>query len=348
MTYKINVATFNLGCGYNDYSNMLSNSPAQNKLLEETEKDIENDATLYSRQIRDYGLPNDSYIKGRKDGLMYNIEKTVAERLAKKCDVICLQEVGNMSRTFIKTLERKGFKIYCVNPADEYFSTAVALRTDAFEKPVNFSIRSQSNIYNKKKPYGQEIAGVTAKIKNSNLSMAFSSLHSPGFQLFSKTQQKKYSNDDLQNIEWCVKYTREAIDNIKKIKSDFDVIAGDFNNNPHNDEQQFKMLQEAGYERLESDAPTNINSRDAGYRDRKIDFIFTPAKQIYSLLARIWLVLTSFFISRTEFTVSKAKVLQDFDFTIEGNCSDHKPVVTTIKISTQSKIAQIRDFFSDR
>ncbi len=337
MSYNIRFGTFNVGQGFSDYSTMLSNDDEQYKRFErrvknavaETEKD-HTEEQLKDPERRKV-IKEFAHFK-----IMHKIETSVAEKLSNQCDVIALQEVVRVSRTFIKTLEEKGFKIYHYEKGSK-FSNAVALRESLFEPQVtNVSIPSKSG---KDGPIlGQEIAAVIAKIKNLNLEMTFSSIHSWGFQLYHPDQtDRQYGKRDLDQIKYGETYIKEAFNNLKR--RSIKVIAGDMNNNPQNQPGQFDFIKSQGFEVLEPNDITNINGYDPNYQKRKIDFIFVAKP---SAVQRVCSAVASLFVSRASVKYSPATVLEGFDFTLDSNCSDHKPVVTTITIdSLPSTISRI-------
>jgi endonuclease/exonuclease/phosphatase family metal-dependent hydrolase len=120
---------------------------------------------------------------------------------------------------------------------------------------------------------------------------------------------------------------------MKSKTTDGVVIGGDMNNNPDNFKDGFTIFENAGYKILDPKVPTNANHIDqkCGYPLRTIDFIFSSTKP---LLASIW----SLFFGAFTVTASEAKVLEGFDFTIDSNCSDHLPVVSTITITKEESM----------
>lgn len=338
MSSIIRFGTFNVGQGYSDYSMMLSNSENEYIRLEkEIKSAVAETESGFTEEQRKTPNIREEIAELAQAKITKKIEIAVAKKLSDQCDVIALQEVVYLHRPFIKTLEEKEFKIYRYEKGNPRFSNAIALRESLFEPQVtNVSIPSKSG---KDGPiYGREIAAVIAKIKNLNLEMAFSSIHSWGFQLFHPAQtNRQYSKKDLDQIKYGEDYTKEAVNNLKgrSIK----VIAGDMNNNPQNQPGQFDFIKSQGFEVLEPNDITNINGYDPNCTERKIDFIFVPKQ---SVVQRLCSAVAAFFVSRASVTYSPAKVLDGFAYTLEGNCSDHKPVVTTITISNMpSTISRI-------
>lgn len=354
MTYNIRIGTFNIGAGWADYENMVAGNEDEKKKLKE--------------KIDSFNPKWDTY-QTIKDQLQDKIEEVVAQKLANNFDIISLQEIKKLDRKFVKTLEEKGFSIYCQdnvletnNPelaqllknqfshsgpswlsfgnkkVEPQIDTAIAVRTSLFEKVQNLSIKSES-YPDEEIPYGQEIAAVVAKIKDTNIDLAIASMHSWGFPLYPKEVDKSdkslYNKYDYENMSYATTYMAEAIKTVKEQNATISLIAGDLNNNPDNYDKPFKLIEKNGFDILEPDQETNVNRFDEDYKFRKIDFIFTPNKNFHSLLWRIWNSIVSFFFSTTIVSFEKAKVLDDFDFTMEKNCSDHKPVGTVIHIETK-------------
>jgi exonuclease III len=339
MSYVLNVGTFNIGGGYGDYINMLIPRDGE---LRQIQKEYQAFAQQEVNERTDLSRDDVRRIEwNAKLKVMEDIEKRVAEHLAQELDVIHLQEVKTLKRRFVTALEAQGFKIYHLERGKKKatFSTAVALKSSLFEDCVqNISVASQSDKGSDRHIYGQEVAAVIAKIKNSCVKLAFASLHSWGFTLYSpdSTEHKIYSQNDRDQMKWGVEYTREAIQNFNHHSFDHGLMGGDMNNNPQNSREQFDLLAESGYNIWEPNEPTNINPSDV-YKDRKIDFIFS---RNLSFLQRIWRTVSSIFFSQIEAQISNARVLPGFDFTRTGNCSDHKPFAVTLTLRTvPSKIS---------
>lgn len=345
MTHTIRFATFNIGIGWQDYNSMVANFPDQKNLLKQ-KFDTQFSQHLGDRKKEDVTFQEfqDIQISVHND-LIKTIEESTAKRLAKECDVIALQEVCNLDRPFIQMLQSEGFEIHnsTFRNANNMFSTAIAIRKELFYNVENISIKSSAN--NNQGILGQEIAAVAVKIKNTKLQIAFSSLHSWGFQLYAphiKRGERMYNHQDNINILNALKYIKEAKGVLKMPRIFGSFIAGDMNNNPENQPKPFDRMRKK-YDLLTPDQPTNINGVDttSDYPLRKIDFIFAP-KSSSSLIYKIWAYVTTVFICRKPFiTVSSAKVLPGFDFACETNCSDHKPVITTIHIITESRITAL-------
>src|SRR5262245_18095726 len=107
-------------------------------------------------------------------------------------------------------------------------NTAEAFRENLFENPQNNSRESASN--KGFQPYGQEIAAMTAKIKGSNVTVAFASMHNWGFKIY-KRGTKPPKGEDASDKSYAKTYTQETLDLMKTQKSDFAFIGGDLNNN---------------------------------------------------------------------------------------------------------------------
>ncbi len=355
MSHTVRIGTFNIGSGYGDYTTMLQNFPAEFQQLgtEYTRlRTHENGAhTVESLQIRD---TTRTVAKVVEDTIMARIEPIIAKRLAARCDVICLQEITTTNRPFIQTLVEQGFEFFfCGDPQN--LSTAVALRKSVFDGR-NISILSQSSSIGTPditKPIpGQEIGGVVATIKGTNLNIAISSLHCWGLPLHPpgtdpKTIEKGYTNWDKNTSKpRALKYTQEAMANLRGNPAAFTIMAGDMNNNPHNHAQQFDEIQKAGYQIFEPNEATDINSADTTgeppiptYLYRKLDFFF-PLLPKSRMISRLWSDFLSLFVCKAPiFRVSEARVMKEVRYSYNDNCSDHRPVVVDLTIQTQSTIA---------
>ncbi len=331
MSVDIKFVTFNIGQGWGDYTSMLKNNEQELKKINvKLNEEIE---LINKEKGLDAHTGSSEILAQAEEKLIARIEIAVAERLAGQADVIALQEVADLKRPLIKKLEELGFEIHTYKGTIPRFSTAIAIRKEQFEEnSENRSIVSQSD-KNDRSIYGQEITAIVAKVKNSAIRIAFSSLHSWGFQLYGPHQKRDYQKRDIEQIKAGIRYSEEAFDNLKdKV---FTVIAGDMNNNPQNQPVQFQHIEKRGFEILEPNEDTNINGYDPEYKDRKIDFIFIPKKTVMQCLnAKV----QKFFVGQTILTATPAKVLEGFDFTVEGNCSDHKPVRTTLNVTHQASV----------
>lgn len=354
---NIRFGTFNKGLGIADFEMMLAgNEPEKNKLLQRMQEKIgKQELTESNADPVKHAIYKETVIQ-------------TAERLARQLDVIALQEIGTLEKAqdFIQTLESHGFKIYHIHSEtgkDNFFSTAIAIRQDLFENDiVNHSFRSQS--HPDKRLYGQDIAAVVAKLKNMALNLSFASMHSWGFQLYHPdhpANQRSYNQTDEANAEYAKIYAQEAVGN-SNLQVDYALIGGDMNNNNENHGEPFNIIRTAGYEILEPDQETNVNYVDAisnpPYTFRKIDFLFAKGKENFvfdlpanlSFVEKIKYTFNRIWSSTPLVYVTPAKVLKDFDFTADKNCSDHKPVGTNILIATSvaSKIWLLtRQFFNE-
>lgn len=350
MSGIIRFGTFNCGAGYNDYKMMASANPEESaKLLKKiNEANPQNEAQLFEIM---------SSIQDR-------IEGVVAEKLAGQLDVICLQELKNTQRVFYKTLLEQGFSFYRLEKVKGHereipLENAVAIRNGFFEKVTNTSVASSSvdteystgdKISFEKRffGYGRQIASVTATIFG-NLTLSFTSIHSWGFQLYGKDQERPdpLPEDDVRRHEQALVYHREATKNAARQKANlFNVIAGDLNNSLGQYDGAFEHMVRAGYTTHKPDQPTNVNSGELEFKHRTIDYIFTGSS---GFLTRVITKITSLFVSTPFVTYSKPQVLEGFDFTVETNCSDHKPVGMTINIQyKKSAIARLWERFFGR
>lgn len=364
-----------MGQGYSDYSLMLSGNKESydtfqkefisfldgNNIIKsyssynenkynEYKKHLEtlNNDSLETKTRRETTVKIEEIVKDARNCFMQDIEKSIAHKLSTS-DVIALQEVIHTDRSLIKELEKKGFDIYYhkdsteknkdSNEKEERFSTAVAIKKDKFISVKNTSIPSKSCNKPDHKIYGKNIASVEATIKGTDIKMTFSSLHSWGFQLYDPnkkdTKEKKdfflsANKMDQDQMNYGVKYVNEAINLVKDHK--FSILGGDMNNNPQNFSEQFQEIEAKGFDVLEPNENTNINNTET-YNYRKLDFIFIPKE---SLLSQIGTFISSIFYTTSTLRYTPAEVLKDFDFEYGKNCSDHKPVMTEITITTAS------------
>lgn len=357
MSHKFRIGTFNIGSGFGDYEEMLKNFPDLHKQLT-AEKAKLKQKEITTRGYTAGGLNNrliaEAVEKVAEEAIMARIEPVIAKKLADRCDVICLQEVTNASRPFIQTLQQAGFEFF-YPPGSNNFSTAVAVRRGIFDHVRNISILSDSShigtLDSQKSIVGQEIAGILATIKGTNIQIAICSLHSWGLPLAPPDGPKReYTKYDTQvAMPRIDRYINEAIFHLKtNYPVAFSLMAGDMNNNPHNYQGAFDIIEKAGFQTLEPDEATDINGVEKDddlenpkplYLYRKIDFIFPLLPKI-GRISRIWSAFVSLFICKTPiFSVSAAKVMKDINYSYAGNCSDHRPVVIDLTIKTQSTIA---------
>lgn len=350
---EIRLCTFNVGCGYGDYCAMLKANPEEIDKFNARIISLENDREFNPQPIEDLSQTESEALKAKIEKKLQNdIEKSVAERLIDQTDVICLQEVHQMSRVFIQTLQAGGFHIYPGKnipvTSDERFSTAIALRESLFDtKHVKEITEKSANLTccGRRHIFGQEIAAVAAPLKDQQIRLSFASMHSWGFQLYHRPlKDMRDSKSDAAHKELADSYIEQAIELSQQSQADYRIIAGDMNNNPSNYASPFNTVEDADYQILEPSAETNVNYTEPDYKFRKIDYIFA---QVETLLQRIWKAIVSIFFTTYSFTVSPAKVLNDFSFTIDSNCSDHLPVGTTITIqSTPSLLSRMTNCFT--
>lgn len=366
MSQTFHIGTFNIGRGFGDYEAMLRNFPDQYKQLTDEK------AALKQKEITTRGYtpgslnnkPTAAAVeKVAENAIMQRIEPVIAKRLADRCDVICLQEVTDANRPFIETLQKAGFEFF-YPPGSNNFSTAIAVRRGTFDRVTNISILSDSSnigtLDTQKSIVGQEIAAVVVKIKGADTQIAISSLHCWGLQLTppggpAKIYSKYEREVSLPRID---RYINEAIFHLKtNYPAAFALMAGDMNNNPHNYQKAFDIIEEAGFQTLEPDEATDINGIEKDddlenprpfYLYRKLDFFFPLLPKI-SRISSIWSAFLSLFVCKTPiFTVSAAKVIKDINYSYAGNCSDHRPVVIDLTIKTQSTIAWLWSYLTGK
>lgn len=347
MSIIIRFGTFNCGAGYGDYRSMVSADPKEaEKLL---------------AKINEAKPTNEQESFDIQDSLQETIEKVVAEKLANQLDVICLQELKTEGRAFYQSLIERGFSIYRLEQIEGKqipLENAVAIRNGVFEKVENRSIASQSfdlggrgkaevSFKQRFGGYGKQIASVIATIAG-NMTLSFTSMHSWGFQLYAEheSRPRRVPAEEVTRQKQSVAYHKEATENAAQQNASLmTVIAGDLNNAPDKYLEPFTHMENAGYTVHEPDEETNVNySEELKYR--KIDYIFTSEKQASptqsSFFRRMLTKITSiFYVSAPILTYSTPKVLEGFDFTVETNCSDHKPVGMTINVTYKSSIARL-------
>ncbi|MDP1609135.1 MAG: hypothetical protein Q8L98_07470 [Chlamydiales bacterium] len=341
---QINFCTYNLGQGIHDFSFMLHDQRT------ELAKRIENLWPPELREIKQKQRLNSEERKlletAEKNSLVEleeDAEKSAAYRLLDR-DIICLQEVMTLNRPFIQILQEHGYAILSITPdqATDRFSTAVAVKTDRFSEIKNISIITEEN---SPYVYGKEVAAVIVQPHGSSVKLAFSSLHSIGFRLFPPNQRQDlhHLHEEKDKKAQADVYVSKAIQHIPYV--DHSILTGDINNNPENYQPTFDFFRTRNYEILRSDKATNINPADSEYQEREIDFIFSKTM---TYLQSFWKALQSVFISTASFRASKPTLAPGFAFTIEGNCSDHMPLNSTLQITTTpSLLSRIKAFFSN-
>ncbi len=319
MSQAIQFGTYNIGNGFGDLSSMAKHDPAQLKALN--------------------GIPDIATSTTVQDAHMQKIEQKVAGQLA-GLDVIALQEVVNINRPFIQKLKESGFTIVTAPTRHQngIIDCAIAYKADCFEQVKDLSKLSDSHA-DDRSLYGQTMGALILRV-NSGAQLAFASLHSWGFQLYPKDHPlKEYSENDQNQSGYALTYARETIDLLNSVAVDGRIIGGDMNNNPDNFVDGFSVFENFGYETKDPGEATNVNYIDKetyNYGSRTIDYIFCAFQK--SFLSKIWNVFYSILYPTFEVTASEAKVMDGFDFTIETNCSDHKPVAVTITINTHEAL----------
>lgn len=374
MSLQVRIGTFNVGQGQNDYGMMLRGINGIQSFNEKLEKACKEhfiqgpDGKPYT--VADLNAKPDrskhetlkllDAIEGLKERMMNEVEFAVANRLADSLDVICLQEVMKMNRVFVHALKDRGFTIIQGRQVaeGEKFSTAIAYRTELFERVDNISIATLGQNEPNKRPkiYGQEIAAVVATLKDRITTLSVASLHSWGFQLYPPNEKVPNIDtaDDVASKAKADAYVIQAIQLMQRQKTNFSVIVGDMNNNPENYAPTFGQIEASGYTVLRSGAPTNINPTQDDYKEREIDFIFfkhNPPKFHY--LKRLCLLVKSIFFKTKDkmAQVYAPTPLKDFSFTYKGTCSDHLPVQFSINLWEQaydSYIYRLYDFFCQK
>ena len=321
MTQNIRFGTYNIGRGIVDYQSMLESNDQEKAKLD----------TVISERAANIQMRGEDAKNLAKKNLMEEAEDRVARKIANLLDVIALQEVAtyNENRKFITTLEALGFKIVHASDNTSGSSCAIAVKKEIIGLVSDISIQSESQP-DRYQVYGQEIGGIVLKTK-SGAQIAFASLHSWDMKLYPPTTvDKLYSSDDQAKQKWALHYGQEAVNLLNSQKVDAKIIGGDMNNNPDNYKEGFDVFTRANYTTQTPDGPTNVNRDDPQYKERKVDFIFTNFHK--SLLSRIFNAFYSIFFTTFQVTSTGAQVLPEFDFTMEGSCSDHKPVGLTLTI----------------
>lgn len=348
--YSFRFGSFDIGKGWSDYLAMITPQENEYKILSEKIEKACPESDGSSNSI-------DRIFKAGCKKLQDEVEASTAKKLSQELDVICLQKVMQMSRVFIRTLEDNGFTVYpskvVKEGSDDTFSTAIALRTELFTDVENVSIltaRHGQGICS------QEVAIVKAKLNNACHSpLLLTSLHSCEFTLYNPKSQEyhPFSMDDSQNQEKAWFYIEEAIQGIyhnNEGRSSCVLVGGDMNSNPQNYSRPFDRLKDAhGLKILEPVESTYVNSYDENYKNRVIDYIFADYschvtdEEEPSILKRIWNAIVNFFMETRSYFITPAEVIEGFDFTVDGNCSDHKPIRATVSVPHPSGIVMLWD-----
>lgn len=173
MSYLLEIGTFDLGNGFQDYADMISSS---------SPRAYENLTTVKSEQIR----------------LLNQVEESIASTLAQRLDVICLQNFTSENRKFIKTLKEKNFSIFYATGA--FPGTAVAVKNNKFNKIQNISATSPFPSPNSA-AYEKDIAAVNLTLPSwCPLTVMVSSLFcgardGSNYLRFATTELNKYQVD---------------------------------------------------------------------------------------------------------------------------------------------------------
>lgn len=341
----IKYLSYNVGTVWNDYKNMVKGSPDEQAFKQEV--------GIPKDQAIDSSLEN-AETKTKIFNLQQKTERAVAEKI-KQYDVISFQEIKSLKRAVVKDLSQE-FNFYHL-PSDpnskSSCDTAIAIRKTLCADANNISLNSLSyEVGGKdKRPghMGQDIAAITAPIKvaNKTAMVAFASMHTWGFKLYSPDQKERaYEKDDISGKCCADAYAFEATALMHQHQPDFAVIGADMNNNRENYPRTFEQIEKNRFQVWEPDQETNVNNHptEKDYRLRKIDFIFTSKN---STLQKIVQSIISIFKSTLVFHTTEAKVVEGFDFNMTDNCSDHKPITMTITIQkVPSKLSQMAKKFS--
>lgn len=265
-----------------------------------------------------------------------------ATSLASSVDVILIQEMGNKERQFISVLENKGFRIVTpkrrvTSPEGYLCDTAIAIKKEKFVSIQEVNLEFPKELTEKFEPYGQDATIITAQPKNTNVTLAFGSVHSWGFQLYSPENTKKnLSKYDDGRLEKGKKYCNMIAEKLNQLSVDGRVFGGDINNNPENQKSQFDEIRKRGYSCLRIKEKTHVCYGDPEYPEREIDFVFHKRSwfdKILNVIVRLW---------KTTVEVVLDKTKEPIKFNSD-NCSDHKPVIGLIEIkpSYWSKVKTI-------
>ena len=319
MIESIRFGTFNVGSGSADNVALM-------KEIKKPDSDLANKLKKASN-ITDYeNIENEAQAAQ---------EIIVADKVASLFDVICLQEVRDLNRPFMQELTEQGFT-FTQATAD----TVIATRIPTI---IDIGIKSKTN-EDDSRPYGDDIAAINLTINRVNVAVA--SMHSHGFQLYTKPKKDKepedvsYVRNDHEMMRRSAIYTEETVRVLKESNADVLLVGGDLNNNPRNYGKPFQILNEIGLKTLKPNQKTNINEFDNNYRLRTIDFLFAGARKgsqtkvliAPSRLTHLFHNFTSLFVDRVFVTVTPATVPEGFEYELGKNCSDHKPVITTITV----------------
>lgn len=334
---SLRVGTYNIESGWADYISMVYAKPVgpgelKGRLQDAYPKEVWDllHQQERSKQEKERIQATEQAVK---QSLMEAVEERVALRIADVLDVICLQEVGTMTRPVVKTLRQLGFAIYpgkhLVEEAQEIFSTAIALRTDRFTSAHNISLLTKNR---EKALYGQEIAAIVGQLSDSSITVAIASLHSWSFTLYHplSTEERVYSLEDRERQAASERYVKIAMDLLQKQGADLSLMAGDMNNNPENYPVVFEQIKAGGYAVFPSYESTCLNRFEVSYPLRVVDFIFPKGKKTSreSLCTR-----ASSSKNHLKITWTQPHVLEGFQWTPDDNCSNHKPVGMVITFS---------------
>jgi hypothetical protein len=228
-------------------------------------------------------------------------------------DFLCLQEVVDMERPLIKSLEKKGFQVFHFegNPT---FDNVIALNQSRFKDITNHSIDVDISDTFKK-----DATIVTATDIVTGQRMTFVSAHVPGIDLAKSAID---GNEAAAGDNYC----SAIVHKLSKIATGtIQIIGADMNANPEKWNPWFEIFAKQGFQVLRSNSSTNVNPNDSEYQEREIDFMFAKTSSI-------WQQTKSIVCSTFE---NKVKLISDrpFGWNTSQNASDHLPVF--INISTR-------------
>jgi hypothetical protein len=335
---QLRIVTFDVGLGYEaNYKSMLKASNGEKHEEEFTKKD----SNFYN-----------------------NLEVSVANKLAKESDIICLQKIKNLNRSFISTLQELGFVIHIGSKegsaTDQFIDCAIAYKKDLVEKISDISIKKIKDSVPLKESEvgcGKEMVGLIATLKENHCKIAFASIHNQVFQLYpDDCKEISYSKLDKRAKERSLDYIKKVAKKLAHCSVDCRVIAGNMNNNrgKNNYIKPFDLLEKRrGYKILEPSNDTSINEFDNHYSNnikydlKVIDYIFFS--DCIRVSKKLINFISSFFFDKNYFIfeIENAEVLNGFDFQPICNCSDHKPVRAILEIKAQTQLSTIHKIWAN-
>ena len=347
MSLDVRIGTCNIGVPFTDYQSMLRTKNPEAAQALNQRLDAKTQSEEFQTLARSLGGLEAAQARAVRAQLVNlqtkyenelgdEIDQPIAAKLANELDVICLQEVKNVNRAFIRTLQTAGFEI--VTPVGETIDTAIAVRRSIYSAHTPFSTLTVSE--RRGDPFGEDVAGTTITLRNG-VTIAVASLHTPGFALYRPGSAPRQVRDQSGEKNVADNYVAKVFDHLANQQADIKIVAGDMNNNPQNHTTPFSRIQQRGFTVMQPKQATDWNGADQDYSARVLDFIFLRQKPFFES----WKLFFKSLVSPVlRVSATAADVMKGYAFESGKTCSDHLPVATVLHIETRSLLQRIGQF----